>query len=304
MSERRLPLVSDPAPQLSRRGFLMGAGTAAVSWLMGCTTKQREEFFQKHFKELTKDEIAERLERMRADQKERFGADVTVKGTPAREGVLFGYALDVGACVGCRYCVYACEKENNCSRDPQIQYIRVLEMERGKPIDIDKANAYYETKTVPDPDKFYLPVACQQCENPPCVKACPVEATWREKDGIVAIDYDWCVGCRCCMSACPYGARHFNWTSPNLGREEINPDQHALGNRPRPKGVVEKCNFCMHRVREGRLPACQEVCPTGARHFGNLLDPESEISKILKTKRVFVLKGELGTNPKFFYYFG
>jgi len=305
---RRLPLAGEMPgeyePSVTRRGFLMGAGIAAAAFVTGCTEKQREDFFAKHFKELTQDELKERLARMREDQKERFGKDVTVKGTAAAAGVLFGQALDLSLCVGCRRCVYACEKENNQSRDPQIQWIRVLQMDKSKGIDLDHGDPYYDPKKVPEPDHFYLPVSCQQCQNPPCVKACPVEATWQEPDGIVTIDYDWCIGCRCCMSACPYGARHFNWKQPEIPAAEVNPVQHALGNRPRPKGVVEKCTFCIQRTRDGRYPACVEACPVGARRFGNLLDPESEISKVLATKRVFVLKGELKTNPKFFYYFG
>jgi molybdopterin-containing oxidoreductase family iron-sulfur binding subunit len=141
-----------------------------------------------------------------------------------------------------------------------------------------------------------------QCDDPPCVKACPTKATWKEEDGIVVIDYDWCIGCRYCMSACPYWARHFNWTEPQIPAAEVNPHTNYLGNRPRPRGVVEKCHFCTQRTRKGRQPACQEACPTGARIFGNLLDPHSEIRYVLANKKVFRLKEELGTEPKFWYF--
>ena len=132
---------------------------------------------------------------------------------------------------------------------------------------------------------------------------CPVGATWQEPDGIVVVDYDWCIGCRCCMAACPYGARHFNWGEPQLPAAEMNPDTHVLGNRPRQNGVVEKCTFCIHKVRKGRYPACVEICPVGARKFGNLLDEESEIRYLMREKRVFVLKEELNTQPKFYYFY-
>jgi molybdopterin-containing oxidoreductase family iron-sulfur binding subunit len=130
-----------------------------------------------------------------------------------------------------------------------------------------------------------------------------VEATWKEPDGIVVIDYDWCIGCRCCITACPYGARRFNWGKPSIPVTALNTETEYLGNRPRTKGVVEKCTFCLQRARNGRYPACVEVCPVGARKFGNLLDPESEVRQILAEKRVTVLKEELNTQPKFFYYY-
>jgi Fe-S-cluster-containing dehydrogenase component len=193
-------------------------------------------------------------------------------------------------------------KENNQLIYKYMQYNKVIEMDSGS-LDLDKGDMYYEGKEVPKPGKFYLPVQCHQCDNPPCVKACPVEATWKEKDGIVVIDSDWCIGCRYCMAACPYEARRFNFTTPEIPVEQINTHQGYLSNRIRPKGVVEKCNFCLHRTREGKNPACLEACPTGARKFGNILDPESDVAVILKTKRVFILKEEQNTIPSFFYYF-
>ena len=149
-----------------------------------------------------------------------------------------------------------------------------------------------------------MPVQCQHCKTPPCVKVCPVHATWQETDGITVVDYDGCIGCRYCMAACPYGARHFNWGDPQIPSKDVNPETHYLGNRPRAKGVVEKCTFCVQRTRQGKYPACLEVCPTGSRKFGNLLDKESEIRYILENKRVFKLKEELNTQPNFFYFYG
>lgn len=290
--------------ELTRRNFLTAVGVAAAAALAGCSSEAREAFFQKHFLELSPRELQARLARLGAKYSEQYGQEVAVAGTPAPPSVVFGYALDLSRCIGCRRCVYACVRENNQSRDPQIQWIRVLEMEKVKGIDFEGANPYYNPERVPDPDHFYVPVACQQCREPQCTRVCPVGATWQEPDGIVVIDYDWCIGCRCCMAACPYGARHFNWGEPALPKAEVNPNMHYLGNRPRPRGVVEKCTFCVQRVRLGRYPACVEICPVGARKFGNLLDPGSEISLILRQKRVFVLKAELKTEPKFYYFYG
>jgi Fe-S-cluster-containing dehydrogenase component/Ni/Fe-hydrogenase subunit HybB-like protein len=140
---------------------------------------------------------------------------------------------------------------------------------------------FYEPEAVPEKDANYMPIACMQCEKPPCVKVCPVRTTYREGDGPVVIDYNWCIGCKMCMNACPYWARRFNLTTPVLPKEAMNPVTHYLGNRPRMRGVVEKCHWCLQRSRHGRYPACVEVCPVGARKFGNLLDPESEVSMVL-----------------------
>jgi Fe-S-cluster-containing dehydrogenase component len=185
-----------------------------------------------------------------------------------------------------------------------VHLIRVLSMDKEKGIDFAHADPYYQPETVPQDGHFYVPVACQHCRNAPCTKVCPTGATWTEPDGIVVIDYDWCIGCRCCMAACPYGARHFNWREPAVPEGQINPAMHLLGNRPRKRGVVEKCTWCIQRTRAGRYPACVEVCPVGARKFGNLLDPDSEIRYIIEHKRVMVLKQELNTMPKFFYFYG
>jgi len=289
---------------VTRRDFLCVVAGCAAAAAGGCTNPTHTAWFRKQFRELSAEEIKKVLKDIEEDARKKFGKEVHVDGEGPLPGVEFAYALDISRCIGCRRCVYACVEENNQSRDPQIQWIRVLEMDKEKGIDFAEANPYYEAEEVPRPGHFYLPVACQHCRNAPCVKTCPVGATWQEDDGIVVIDYDWCIGCRCCMAACPYGARHFNWTEPEIPAEELNPNMHYLGNRPRPRGVVEKCTFCIQRVRKGRYPACVEVCPVGARKFGNLLDPESEIRYILENKRVFVLKTELDTQPRFYYFYG
>lgn len=288
-----------------RREFLqMILGSSAVGALLGTSSKAEaftlSEFFRKHYSEMTPSEKEKVFKRIKKNIDEEYKTDVTIVDPLPKEGVHFAYALNLSKCNGNRKCVSACVKENNQNREPEIQYIKVLEMKNGT-FDIEKGEHFYEGP-VPKEGKYYLPVQCQQCENPPCVKACPVKATWKEKDGIVVIDSEWCIGCRYCMAACPYEARRFNFKKPVITDEDINPEQGYLSNRIRPKGVVEKCTFCLHRTREGRYPACLEACPTGSRKFGNLLDPKSEISLIFKSKRVFVLKEELNTKPRFFYY--
>jgi Fe-S-cluster-containing dehydrogenase component len=292
--------------KLTRRNFLKTAGAAAAMVVLAkCGSKAaREAFLQKNFRSLSKEEIEQVIKRLEAEYLEKYGKKFTVSAKGPIDGTLFAYALDISRCIGCRRCVYACVEENNLSRDPQTHWIQVLEMEDEKGIDFVHSNLYYDHTEVPQEGHFYLPVACQQCKNPPCVKSCPVGATWMEPDGIVVVDYNWCIGCRCCMAACPYGARHFNWGKPHVPPEKMNTNTHFLGNRPRYKGVVEKCTFCIQRVREGLYPKCVEVCPTGSRKFGNLLDPDSEIRYILENKRVIILKQDLNTQPKFFYFFG
>ncbi len=300
--------LENSAKKIERRKFIkwVVAGTAAIgslSMLSGCSNDKREEFFQKHYQELDSDELKEVLARLERDYKEKYNVDIKVNNTPPIKDVLFGYGLDLSTCIGCRKCVYACVTENNQSKNPQIHWIRVLEMKKEDGVDLLNSNPYYDSEKVPDVDHSYIPIQCQQCRNAPCTKVCPVQATWTEPDGIVVVDYNWCIGCRCCIAACPYGARHFNWAKPTIVSSGINTNTEYLGNRPRSKGVVEKCTFCIQRVRQGKYPACVEICPVGARKFGNLLDPESEIRLIMRNKRVFILKEELNTQPKFFYFY-
>lgn len=280
----------------------LAAWAAAIKpWFEWASELNTDEVLQKHYRELTPEQLQGILNKLTAEARAETGRPVTVKDHKPIPGVSFAYALNLSICIGCRKCAEACHVENNHDRPSHQSYIRVFEMQKGG-IDFEKGNATYD-HPVPAKDKYYMPVQCQQCENPPCVKACPIEATWQESDGIVVVDYNWCIGCRYCEAACPYHARRFNWEKPQIPANEINPNQSYLSNRVRPQGVMEKCTFCLHRTREGRLPACLEACPTGARVFGNVLDPDSEIRWVLENKRVFVLKEELGTKPRFYYFF-
>jgi Fe-S-cluster-containing dehydrogenase component len=296
----------------NRRSFLrnstvLASGIAAIAAALSplrelTDATSVDEFLQKHYKELTPQEMESALNRIRGEVEKQYGLRPELKDLRPMDGVEFVYALNLTRCIGCRKCVHACVAENNQSRSPEIQYIRVLKMPNGT-FDLEKGDHTYAPESVPEKGFFFMPVQCHQCQNPPCVKVCPVEATWQEKDGITVIDYDWCIGCRYCEAACPYWARRFNFTAPSIPKEKVNPNMAYLGNRPRHQGVMEKCHFCIQRTRAGKYPACLEVCPTGARKFGNILDPNSEVSYILKNKRVFVLKEEVGTLPRFFYYF-
>ena len=290
-----------------KRSVIVGSGVAALAAALSplrslSESFDKDKFLQNHYKELDEKDMEKVLSRISDEVERQYKVRPEIKDLKALDGVQFSYALNLSRCIGCRRCVHACVDENNQSESPELQYIRVLEMPQGT-IDMEQGNHDYDRPQVPGDDVYYMPVQCHQCENPPCVKVCPVEATWQEKDGITVIDYDWCIGCRYCEAACPYWARRFNFSEPKIPKEKLNPNMAYLSNRPRSKGVMEKCTFCLQRTREGMYPACLEVCPTGSRTFGNVLDPKSEISYILKHKRVFVLKEEVGTLPRFFYYF-
>lgn len=150
-------------------------------------------------------------------------------------------------------------------------------------------------------------VLCNQCTNPPCVRVCPTQATWkRESDGIVMMDMHRCIGCRYCMAACPYGSRSFNWRDPRP-YVETDADGNFLSEFPtRTRGVVEKCNFCAERLRDGLLPACVEAAneipgAEGVLAFGDLSDPASDVSRILSSRRTISRRVGLGTGPNVFY---
>jgi len=297
-----------------RRDFLKGAAKVAAlgsaAMISGCGSEllaageekklQWDEYFKTNYRLMTqqeKDETVARLERLAKIKKD---VNVQMSSKAPIPGVLYGYAFNVTRCEGFMECVSACVKENNLDRKSKTQYIRIFEMEPGK-MSPESGNGKFFHE-VPVKDHFYMGVQCYHCDNPPCVKACPTQATWKEQDGIVVVDYDWCIGCRYCMAACPYYGRRFNWHDPEVPIKEMTKKQHYLGNRMRAKGQMEKCTFCVQRTREGRLPACVEACPTGSRVFGNLLDPKSEIRFVLKNKKVFRLKEELTTDPKFWYF--
>jgi Fe-S-cluster-containing dehydrogenase component len=302
---------------LTRRTFLKGAAAslvgvaglmAALKPLLALENGEitLDDLLQQHYRQLTPEQLQQIMRSLEAKCEQQYGVRPNIRDLKPLDGVQFGYALNLMRCIGCRKCAHACIQENNQSRDDakdiEMSYIRVLELNKGA-INLETSNVYYDSAQVPQPDKYYMPVQCHQCAQSPCTKVCPVKATWQEQDGLVVVDYNWCIGCRYCMAACPYDARRFNYQKPKLKPDQINLNQDYLSNRIRPKGVVEKCTFCLQRTRAGKYPACLEVCPSGARVFGNLLDPDSEINYILKHKRVYILKEDVGTLPRFYYFF-
>ena len=202
----------------------------------------------------------------------------------------YGMVIDTKRCIGCQTCAVSCKIANEVPRG--IWWNRVL-TDGGNYIDLAKGDW-------PNAQVSYMPVSCQHCENPACVKVCPVGATYKDPEtGIVRQDYDKCIGCRMCMAACPYtGVRSFNWDEPARYLDFESGDADAAEHR---KHVVEKCTYCYQRTSQGNTPACMEICPVRARSWGDLDDPESEVSKKIASREHKQLLPEEGTKPSVYY---
>jgi Fe-S-cluster-containing dehydrogenase component len=222
----------------------------------------------------------------------------------------YAMIIDLQSCVGCGACSIACKNENNV------------------PEGFFWSNKITETSGVfPNVRYHYIPTLCNHCQNAPCVRGCPTKAMHKLKNGITMHDPKKCIGCKYCEFNCPYGVIYFNWGKPHKfwrdrntaikdcttsPREEVekvggntipyyNPEREETLDGIRHKGVVEKCTFCDHRVRKGRLPYCVEACPADARIFGDLEDPKSQVRYLLGKYHPFRLKEHLGTEPHVFY---
>jgi Fe-S-cluster-containing dehydrogenase component len=209
----------------------------------------------------------------------------------------WAFGVDATKCIGCLRCVEACKVENEVPLTAHhfrtwVERYVYLEGEnrprvdsQADPVNIAASGSEREYrfadryKDAKVEKAFFVPKLCNQCEHPPCVQVCPVGATYKAKDGVVLIDHEYCIGCRYCVQACPYGVRFFN--------EE--------------KGVSDKCNWCYHRITKDLQPACVEACPVGARVFGDRNDKQSPISLFIRNNRVHVLRPETGNAPNVFY---
>lgn len=208
-----------------------------------------------------------------------------VKGyDPARHHYAMG--IDINKCIGCNRCVEACTVENNVPPEPFFTrtWVERYVIRQDKSVQVEtignrRGRSEADGAEADILRSFFVPKLCNQCENPPCVQVCPVGATFSTEDGVVLIDSKRCIGCGYCIQACPYGARY------------LHPETRT----------ADKCTFCYHRVVKGMLPACVEVCPTGARIFGDMKDRASRLVRFERMNRIHVLKPALNTHPKVYY---
>lgn len=202
----------------------------------------------------------------------------------------YGLAIDTKRCMGCNTCTIACKSENNLPDG--VFWSRMMTVGGDAP---DSPAGVY-----PDVTREYVTLSCQHCENPACVKVCPVGATYKDSEtGVVRQDYDKCIGCRMCMAACPYtGVRSFNWEEPRYQYDLTCGDRDVPQHQ---KHVVEKCTLCWHRLARGEEPACVAGCPAYARFFGDFDDPDSEVSQLVHDRDYKQLLPDRGTNPSIYY---
>jgi len=196
--------------------------------------------------------------------------------------------IDLAKCDGCGKCTEACNEEHFVP--PGMQYIKVYSVE-------DEFG-----------HRYFMPRPCMHCDNAPCLKVCPVGATYRREDGVILVDHRRCIGCRYCMAACPYDARSFNWSEPPHTAEELAHEYRPEAPWPHRVGTVEKCMFCAHETAEGGLPACVVGCPMKAIYFGDRREDAVSngeevlpLAETLRREHGFRLKEDLGTEPRVWY---
>ncbi len=275
----------------NRRSFIkygLTAGAVTVAGTSAYVLKKGDEEVGKKVKLLTTDGKLVEVDQSRVQEvpyKPVTPAE-SRKGIPGKKWVL---VADLSRCRNARKCIEACDHHHKLT--PDRPFIKVLKMQ-------DNENS----------SPYWMPKKCFQCDNPPCVKVCPVGATYKRSDNIVLIDNERCIGCRFCMSACPYSARVFNWGDPASAATDDHSTYSPETSIPSKVGTVEKCDFCPDMLRQNKLPHCITACPNGALYFGDKVadsvtngDETVRFSELLKDKAGYRYLEELGTEPNVYY---
>ena len=215
-----------------------------------------------------------------------FTAVIFAANQPDKTKPWYGIGIDIEKCIGCGMCAKACKSENDVPKEPFYyrSWVEQYTIKNDGTVKVESPNGGIDgfTQTVAAEDifkTFFVPKMCNHCAKSPCTQVCPVGATYESPEGIALVDDKYCIGCRYCIQACPYGCRYL----------------HPV------KNTVDKCTLCYHRIKKGLSPACIEVCPTGARIYGDLNDKEGLLNKFLKEHHCHVLKPNLNTGSKLFY---
>lgn len=281
-----------------RSGLVLGAGAVAGSGLISACSGGAEEEGEKVKVMTTDGKLVEvdssKLQPAAEVEELPFDEQLSIKQQRGREGLVGHHwvmVIDLSRCKNARKCMQACQAAHELR--PEQHHINVLQMQ--------------DTE---DTAPYYMPKPCYHCDNPPCTKVCPVNATFKRKDGIVLIDNLRCIGCRFCIAGCPYSARVFNWFEPDLTEEEKERVYDVELNVPQKRGTISKCLFSADRLRKGQLPYCVSACPNGVYYFGDKLEDAVtngttgetvRFSELIRDNAGYTQHEELGTKPQVYY---
>ncbi len=280
-----------------RSGLLLGAGAVAGTGMLAACSGAGEE--GEKVKLMTTDgrlvEVdSTKLQTAGQAEEPAYDALLDINQKRGREGLVGHHwvmVIDLSRCKNARKCMAACQEAHELR--PEMHHINVLQMQDTE-------------STAP----YYMPKPCYHCDNPPCTKVCPVNATFKRKDGIVLIDNLRCIGCRFCIAGCPYSARVFNWFEPELTPEEKERVYDVELNVPQKRGTISKCLFSADRLRKGQLPYCVSACPNGVYYFGDKLEDAVtngttgetvSFSELIRENAGYTVHEELGTKPQVYY---